>query len=104
VRTECLDWLLILNRTHLERVLRVYVRWPAGPRPGCTAATPLAVRSHPAPDRPWTLPAGEETTARLRAGPRRVGERFWGTPGGKVLRISPSAGGNLLGNHIPRAG
>ena len=25
VRTECLDWLLILNRTHLERVLRVYV-------------------------------------------------------------------------------
>jgi putative transposase len=26
VRTECLDWLLILNGTHLERVLRVYVR------------------------------------------------------------------------------
>jgi transposase InsO family protein len=25
VRTECLDWLLILNRAHLERVLRVYV-------------------------------------------------------------------------------
>jgi putative transposase len=25
VRTECLDWLLILNRTHLEHVLRVYV-------------------------------------------------------------------------------
>jgi putative transposase len=24
VRTECLDWLLILNRRHLERVLRVY--------------------------------------------------------------------------------
>jgi putative transposase len=24
-RTECLDWLLILNRRHLERVLRVYV-------------------------------------------------------------------------------
>jgi transposase InsO family protein len=26
VRTECLDWLLILNRTHLERVLRIYGR------------------------------------------------------------------------------
>jgi hypothetical protein len=26
VRTECLDWLLILNQPHLERVLRVYVR------------------------------------------------------------------------------
>jgi hypothetical protein len=24
VRTECLDWLLILNRRHLDRVLRVY--------------------------------------------------------------------------------
>ncbi len=25
VRSECLDWLLILNRRHLESVLRVYV-------------------------------------------------------------------------------
>jgi putative transposase len=25
VRAECIDWLLILNRRHLERVLRVYV-------------------------------------------------------------------------------
>ncbi len=25
VRAECLDWLLIMNRRHLERVLRVYV-------------------------------------------------------------------------------
>lgn len=25
VRSECLDWLLILNRRHLENVLRVYV-------------------------------------------------------------------------------
>ena len=25
VRTECLDWLLIFNRRHLEHVLRVYV-------------------------------------------------------------------------------
>ena len=26
VRTECLDWLLIVSRGRLERVLRVYVR------------------------------------------------------------------------------
>jgi putative transposase len=26
VRTECLDWLLILNRRHLERVLRIFVK------------------------------------------------------------------------------
>jgi putative transposase len=25
VRSECLDWLLILNRRHLKHVLRVYV-------------------------------------------------------------------------------
>ena len=25
IRSECLDWLLILNRCHLERVLRVFV-------------------------------------------------------------------------------
>jgi putative transposase len=26
VRTECLDWLLIIGRRHLERVLRTYTR------------------------------------------------------------------------------
>jgi putative transposase len=26
VRTECLDWMLILSRRHLERVLKVYIR------------------------------------------------------------------------------
>ena len=25
VRTECLDWLLILSRRHLERILRIYI-------------------------------------------------------------------------------
>jgi putative transposase len=25
IRAECLDWLLILNRRHLEHVLRVYI-------------------------------------------------------------------------------
>jgi transposase InsO family protein len=25
VRSECLDWLLIVNRGHLDRVLRIYV-------------------------------------------------------------------------------
>jgi hypothetical protein len=26
VRAECLDWLLIVGRGHLEQVLRIYVR------------------------------------------------------------------------------
>jgi len=33
VRTECLDWLLILNRRHLERVLTVYVEHYNSARP-----------------------------------------------------------------------
>jgi putative transposase len=33
VRAECLDWLLIVGRSHLEQVLRVYVRHYNGPRP-----------------------------------------------------------------------
>jgi len=58
VRTVCLDWLLILNRTHLERVLRIYVRHynhqrphrglglvpPAGPQlPSTASAVPADV-------------------------------------------------------------
>jgi transposase InsO family protein len=33
VRTECLDWLLIVGQRHLERVLREYVRHYNGQRP-----------------------------------------------------------------------
>ena len=33
VRAECLDWLLIVSRGHLEQVLRVYVRHDNGHRP-----------------------------------------------------------------------
>jgi putative transposase len=33
VRTECLDWLLIVGRSHLEQVLRVYVQHYNGHRP-----------------------------------------------------------------------
>jgi hypothetical protein len=33
IRAECLDWLLILNRRHLERVLRVFVDHYNGHRP-----------------------------------------------------------------------
>ena len=33
VRSECLDWLLILNRQHLERVLQVFLEHYNGHRP-----------------------------------------------------------------------
>ena len=52
VRAECLDWLLIVGRGHLEQVLRIYVdhyvRHEALPRPGGDGRTPpLACRSRP---------------------------------------------------------
>ncbi len=53
VRTECLDWLLVLGQSHLARVLSVYVdhylRHEALPRPGGDGrAPPPACRSRPA--------------------------------------------------------
>jgi len=33
VRSECLDWLLVLNRRHLERALRVFADHYNGHRP-----------------------------------------------------------------------
>ena len=42
VRSECLDWLLILNDQHLERVLDVFVAHYNGHRPHrALALTPL---------------------------------------------------------------
>jgi hypothetical protein len=57
VRTECLDWLLILGRRHLEHVLRTYTTHYNTERPhralalvppeaGNTAARPLTRRSN----------------------------------------------------------
>ena len=44
VRTECLDWLLIWNRRHLEQVLTVYVEHynTARPHRGISLSVPAA--------------------------------------------------------------
>jgi hypothetical protein len=47
VRAEYLDWLLILNRRHLERVLRVYVDHYNRQRPH-------SAREHRAPKSPMS--------------------------------------------------
>ncbi|MBI4260713.1 MAG: transposase, partial [Actinobacteria bacterium] len=46
VRTECLDWTLILGRRHLERVLRTYIRHynQARPHRGLALQTPSGTR------------------------------------------------------------
>jgi len=87
VRTECLDWLLILNRTHLERVLRVYVRHYNHERPhrGLALATPEgrrqlaptapAASGHELPERCRGLPAEPDGPRARRTVSRREGRQ-----------------------------
>jgi putative transposase len=49
VRAECLDWLLILNRRHLERVLRVYVNHHSTHRPHRALELQPPQRAEPPP-------------------------------------------------------
>ena len=53
VRAECLDWLLILGRRHLEHVLRVYTTHYNRKRPhrGLTLLTPESTTADPPPSR-----------------------------------------------------
>lgn len=52
VRSECLDWLLILNVRHLERVLRVFVDHYNGHRPhrSLKLTAPMFTRARPTAD------------------------------------------------------
>jgi putative transposase len=63
VRAECLDWLLILNRRHLERVLRVYVHHYNTQRPHRA----LELRP-PEPDERRERPPVDEIRRRDRLG------------------------------------
>jgi putative transposase len=49
VRVECLDWLLILNRRHLERVLRVFVHHYNTQRPHRALKLQPPQRAQPPP-------------------------------------------------------
>jgi len=60
VRAECLDWLLIVGRSHLEQVLRVYARHYNTHRPHRA----LALRPPDPPARLTTL--GEEDRGAVR--------------------------------------
>jgi putative transposase len=59
IRTECLDWLLILNRRHLEHALRVYIDHYNTERPH------RALKLGP-PDPPNPPPKDGEHTVRRR--------------------------------------
>jgi putative transposase len=69
VRSECLDWLLILNRRHLERVLRVFVHHYNGHRPHRSLGLappepqqPNTPGSHRAATRPGRAPRSTRRT------------------------------------------
>jgi hypothetical protein len=53
VRAECLDWLLILGRNHLDQVLRVYVQHYNGHRPPAPSGCKRQIRrpGRPSPGR-----------------------------------------------------
>jgi transposase InsO family protein len=61
VRSECLDWLLILSDQHLKLVLDVFVEHYNGHRPHRA----LGLRP-PDPRRPWFAPASGEGRVRRR--------------------------------------
>ncbi len=59
-RAECLDWLLILNQRHLERVLRVFVNHYNGHRPHrALHLTP------PTPGEPGVRPVSQQSGDRV---------------------------------------
>ena len=60
VRSECLDWLLILNQEHLQRVLDVFVAHYNGHRPHRALPAP------PHPTRPPSVPTSGETRVQRR--------------------------------------
>jgi putative transposase len=84
VRAECLDWLLIVGRGHLEQVLRIYVEhynvhrphrarsrvpWTASPRPTLPPSRPwFAVHVQGHARMPWPCRrSGSAASARRRA-------------------------------------
>jgi transposase InsO family protein len=67
IRAECLDWLLILNRRHLEHVLRVDVEHYNMHTPSTTTCTRRTAPSAPATA---TCAATADTTHRRDRAPR----------------------------------
>jgi putative transposase len=64
VRSECLDWLLILGHRHLEHVLRTYVDHYNRARPHRA----LALQPPDSPDASVATPAGKLTLRHDRLG------------------------------------
>jgi putative transposase len=62
VRTECLDWLLIVGRRHLEHVLRIYAQHYNHERPH------RALALHPPQPRTPELPQDGDVQRRDRLG------------------------------------
>jgi hypothetical protein len=80
-RRECLDWLLVLNRRHLENVLRVFVD-----QYNAHKAAPLAEPHTSDSDRPRTADRLVVTRCEEARPPRRTHPRNTATPPEPTLR------------------
>jgi hypothetical protein len=67
VRAGCLDWLLIINRRHLERVLRLYGDHYNSHRPHRSLGPHLAPPAHLSPPRPLRAALHNSRTAECTA-------------------------------------
>ena len=70
VRSECLDHLFIVNRGHLERALRCYLRHYNGHRPHQGIGQMIPTAEKPAVE--LSIASAEKYTPQLARSPRRV--------------------------------
>jgi putative transposase len=92
VRAECLDWLLILGRRHVETVLRIYTAHYNRERPhrGLALLSPDSTNANPPPPSGREIKRRDRLTRRThpRIPPRRSMNRHFETPQAKVCRRS----------------
>ena len=89
VRTECLDWLLIRNRRHLEHVLAVYVEHYNSARPhrSLDLQTPLPATGR----RPEPAPWADRTSRPPRRPHPRIPPRRMTSQAGRSRSVGSSA-------------
>ena len=103
VRAECLDWLLIVGRGHLEQVLRVYVQHYNGHRPhralGLAAARPTRPTDR---RRRGSARQGASTRPARRSAPRVPASCMNAFAHPSRIRTSTVGGSGRVGADLPQ--
>jgi len=84
IRAECLDWLLILRRRHLERVLRAYTAHYNRERPHRALTPPQISASDRSIDRRHNRPPRRSRRTDPRVPPKRSVNHPFETPQAKL--------------------